>query len=54
MKAIIILCEFACTTISVLGVIVIAGVLGEIKRDIKGIENKLYDIEKWLTDREEE
>lgn len=53
-KTITILCESVCLIISVLGVISIVGILTEIKRDIKGIEDKLYDIEKWLTDREGE
>ena len=51
-KTITILCESVCLIISVLGVMSIVGVLGEIKTDIKSIEDKLYDIEKWLTDKE--
>lgn len=53
MKIIIFLCELTLLVISVFGIIALVGILTEIKRDIKDIENKLYDIEKWLTDREE-
>lgn len=49
---IIVLCHAVCMFICGFGVIAIIGQLGEIKRDIKAIEDKLYDIEKWLTDRE--
>jgi len=38
--------------ISVFGVFFIFGFLSEIRRDIRSIEDKLYDIEKWLVDRE--
>ena len=51
---IIVLCHALCMMISCFGVIIVIGQLGEIKRDIKVIKHKLYDIEKWLTDREGE
>ena len=55
MKDMFMIIDYAiCMTISVFGVIAIIGQLGAIKRDIKAIEDKLYDIEKWLTDREGE
>lgn len=53
MKELIILLDYiVCMMISLFGIIIIIGQLAEIKRDIKTIKDKLYDIEKWLTDKD--